>query len=161
MKTFALGRTPFWCLMGGAFFVWLWPVGTGLSQEEKSYVGSEACEDCHETEYDNFVKYAKKAHSYESLKVMKKGLTEAEFRTCFECHTTGYGKPGGFRSEAETPNRREAGCEVCHGPGSVHVETEDPEDIKGNLTAKDCEHCHNGDRVAAFDYKPLIYGGAH
>jgi len=125
------------------------------------YVGSKACQECHELEYSNFMKYAKKAHSYESILSMKKGLTQAEFRKCFECHTTGFGNATGFRSQDETPHLKNAGCEVCHGPGSVHAESEDPEDIKGSLTAKDCECCHNSERVAAFDYKPLIYGGAH
>jgi hypothetical protein len=92
---------------------------------------------------------------------MQKSLTNQELKSCFECHTTGYGEPGGFKSESETPHLKNAGCEVCHGPGSTHVETNDPEDIKGDLTAKDCEKCHNSDRVGAFRYKPLIYGGAH
>ncbi|NVM20940.1 MAG: cytochrome C [Desulfobacterales bacterium] len=143
------------------FLLWGWPVGRAASVTRSTYVGSQACQDCHETEYENFTAYAKKAHSYESIKVMKKGLTEAEFRACFQCHTTGYKKPGGFRSEHETPNLKNAGCEVCHGPGSLHVETEKPEHIKGSLTLRDCEYCHSSERVAAFNYKPLIYGGAH
>ncbi|MDY6838990.1 MAG: cytochrome c family protein [Thermodesulfobacteriota bacterium] len=126
-----------------------------------AYVGSNACQECHEVEYRNFVNYAKKAHSYESILAMKKNLTQAEFRKCFECHTTGFGNATGFRSHDETPHLKNAGCEVCHGPGNLHVDTGDPEDIKGSLTAKDCESCHNSERVAAFDYKPLIYGGAH
>jgi len=80
---------------------------------------------------------------------------------CFECHTTGYKEPGGFRSEHETPHLKNAGCEVCHGPGSLHVETGEPKDIKGSLTAEDCDVCHSSERVEAFDYKPLIHGGAH
>jgi len=131
------------------------------ADSETAYVGSKACQDCHEVEYSNFAKYAKKAHSYDSILAMRQDLTVAEFRNCFECHTTGFGQTTGFRSQEETPHLRNAGCEVCHGPGSLHVESEDPEDIKGSLTAKDCERCHNSERVAAFDYKPLIYGGAH
>jgi len=137
-----------------------WPNGRA-GAGDKVYVGSQACVDCHDVEYENFKAYAKKAHSYESIEAMKKGLTETEFRECFQCHTTGYKKPGGFRSEHETPELKNAGCEVCHGPGSLHCETEDPYDIKGRLTARDCEACHNSDRVENFDYKPLIYGGAH
>lgn len=134
------------------------PVWAG---SENTYVGSDACQECHEVEYKNFRAYAKKAHSYESILSMKRGLTDAEFRKCFECHTTGFGEPGGFRSEKDTPQLKNAGCEVCHGPGSLHAESGEPEDIKGNLTAKDCETCHCSERVEAFDYKPLIYGGAH
>jgi hypothetical protein len=138
-----------------------WPLNRAASEEDKAYVGSEACQDCHEDEYDKFRAYAKKSHSYDSIMRMKKGLTETEFKSCFECHTTGYGEPGGFRSEHDTPELKNAGCEVCHGPGSLHCESEDPEDILGTLSAEDCERCHCSDRVAAFDYKPLLHGGAH
>ncbi|MBW1795604.1 MAG: cytochrome C [Deltaproteobacteria bacterium] len=144
-----------------AFLIFVCATAWAQNPKPSGYVGSDACQDCHETEYENFKTYAKKAHSYESIKVMKKGLTEAEFRKCFECHTTGYKKPGGFRSEQETPNLKNAGCEVCHGPGSLHVETGEPEDIIGSMTAKDCEVCHSAERVGAFHYKPLIHGGAH
>ena len=150
-----------WAVVMTTIVIWSWPVGEAVSEGEKAYVGSNACEDCHESEFEKFQAYAKKAHSFEKIKVMKKGLTDAEFQSCFECHTTGYGQPGGFRSEHETPELKDAGCEVCHGPGSLHCETEDPADIIGSLTADDCESCHRSDRVAAFDYKPLIYGGAH
>jgi len=128
---------------------------------EKTYVGSKACMECHETEYENFSKYAKKSHSFKSIMTMKKGLTNEEIKKCFKCHTTGYGEYGGFKSEAETPYLKNAGCEVCHGPGSLHAETEDSEDIIGHLTQEVCETCHNSKRVEAFRYKPLIYGGAH
>jgi len=151
------------CVMvaaGGVVWCSFMP-GHAWAGSEKTYVGSDACQECHEVEYKNFKTYAKKAHSYESILSMKRGLTEAEFRKCFECHTTGFGRAGGFRSEKDTSHLRNAGCEVCHGPGSLHAESGEPEDIKGSLTAKDCEACHSLERIEAFDYKPLIYGGAH
>lgn len=138
--------------------------GSGASParaEGLTYVGTEQCRDCHEKEYDSFKKHTDKADSFASVTIMKKGLTGQEYRECLECHTTGYGKPGGFVSEESTPDLKNAGCEVCHGPGSAHVESEDPDDIKGVLTVEDCTGCHNADRVPAFNFKPLIYGGAH
>lgn len=131
------------------------------SQSVKTYVGSEACRDCHEKQHKSFTAYSKKSVSFNSITKMRKGLTDAELKKCFECHTTGYGKPGGFRSEAETPHLKNSGCEVCHGPGSAHVKTGNPKEIKRRITVKDCEECHSTERVAAFNYKPLIYGGAH
>jgi len=137
------------------------PESRAEAEKTKTYVGSNECKDCHEIEYGNFKSYAKKARSYESVKRMEKGLTYQEYQKCLDCHTTAHGKPGGFLSERETPHLKNAGCEVCHGPGSIHIETEDSDDIKARLTVEDCEACHNSERVEAFNYKPMIYGGAH
>ena len=129
--------------------------------EDLTYVGSESCQECHEDQYESYNAHSKKAHSYESVKVMRKGLTEAEYLECLQCHATGFGKPGGFTSPAETPHLQNLGCESCHGPGRDHVESGDPEDIVGELSPADCERCHNPERVANFKFKPLLFGGAH
>lgn len=128
--------------------------------EKKLYVGSEKCEACHTKEYSNYMKYSQKAKSYKSVEKMKRNLERDEYLDCLKCHTTGYGK-GGFVSLEKTPHLKNTGCESCHGPGSVHIESEDPEDIKGSLEIKDCIGCHNEKRVKGFKFKPMIYGGAH
>ena len=53
------------------------------------------------------------------------------------------------------------GCETCHGPGSVHAETGDVEDLVGELNVALCETCHSDERVGDFNFKPLLYSGAH
>ena len=137
------------------------PLGAGPALGA-SYVGSKACSECHTEQYETFTKYAKKAHSGDSVKLMAGDLTPEELAECFHCHVTGYGKPGGFVSFEKTPGMADAGCEVCHGPGSEHVESGgDPALIKGKLTLDDCARCHNKERVESFDFKPLLYGGAH
>lgn len=125
------------------------------------YVGSDACESCHPDQFERFAAYAKKANSYHSVETMQKGLTEAEIKGCYKCHTTGYGKPGGFVSETETPQLKNAGCEVCHGPGGRHVDSEDPDDIVTQVDMDSCVACHDADRVAAFNFKPMTKAGAH
>ncbi len=140
--------------------------GTGVlpgevGANERIYVGSKTCEECHAVEYKNHIEFSKKAGSFESIKGMEQKLTAAEYKGCFECHTTGYGKPGGFVSEDRTPALKNAGCEVCHGPGSLHAQSGDPDDIDHDLTLDACIKCHNPDRVEAFDFKPLLFGGAH
>ena len=125
------------------------------------YVGSLTCKTCHEKEYKSFVTHAKKSTSFTSIERVKKELTEKEIKGCYYCHTTGYGEPGGFISLEKTPHLKNAGCEVCHGPGEFHVKEKDPSYIKRHLTAEDCEVCHTSERVRAFRYKPLIHGGAH
>jgi len=130
-------------------------------QKNNSFQQSTSCFSCHEKEYRNFVTHAKKSTSFKSIERVKIELTEKELRGCYYCHTTGYGKPGGFISPEKTPHLKNAGCEVCHGPGEFHVKEKDPSFIKKGLTAEDCEVCHTSERVRAFRYKPLIHGGAH
>ncbi len=125
------------------------------------YVGVEACRDCHPGEYASFMNYAKKSRSFESIEKLRKGLTEEEIEKCYSCHTTGYGRPGGFVNPEETPFLKNAGCEVCHGPGSDHCASRNPAEIKGVMTTDDCVGCHTSERVKAFRYKPMIHGGAH
>lgn len=125
------------------------------------YVGSDACKNCHPNEYKSFTLYAKKATSYKSIERAKKGLNDDELKSCYSCHTTGYGKPGGFISPEKTPHLKNAGCEVCHGPGALHIKTKNKAYIKRKLSMKDCETCHTSERIKAFRFKPLIHGGAH
>jgi hypothetical protein len=137
------------------------PSAIAASKKTPFYIGSDACKSCHEQEYNSFMQYAKKSKSYSSIERVKKGLTQEEIRGCYACHTTGYGKQGGFISPEMTPHLKNAGCEVCHGPGEFHVRTRNPQYIKRKMTLKDCEVCHTSERVRAFNYKPLIHGGAH
>jgi hypothetical protein len=37
----------------------------------------------------------------------------------------------------------------------------DPELITGKPSINDCTRCHNSQRVEDFNYKPLLYSGAH
>ena len=156
-KTVAAAALVLSWLVGWA----LWAPAGAAAEAAARYVGSQRCKECHEEQYASFEKYSRKAHSFGSVRAMAAKLTPAEIKQCYKCHTTGYGKPGGFRSEAETPQLKNAGCEVCHGPGSIHVESQDPQDIKGKLAVSDCKGCHNEERVGAFRYRPLIYGGGH
>jgi len=131
-----------------------------LSNTVNTYVGSESCQSCHERQYAGFMANAAKARSFEHVQIMKKGLTEAEYQGCLKCHTTAYGEPGGFTSVEATPALKNPGCEVCHGPGSLHIDSGDPKDIK-QATIAVCEKCHTAERVNSFKFKPVLYGGAH
>ena len=133
---------------------------TVATASQNSYVGSKACADCHEDEYASFSSNSKKATSWKSVEIMASDLTAEEVQGCYECHTTGYGQ-GGFTTYKETPHLSDVGCETCHGPGAEHAETGDPESIQRKPSIQTCETCHNSDRVAAFNYKPLIYSGGH
>lgn len=146
------------CFMASLFLAGL---NVDAGDRKATYVGSESCKECHEAEYDNFQANARKAKSYESIRRMRKGLTDTEIKSCFKCHTTGYGEPGGFKSAEETPHVKNAGCEVCHGPGSIHAESGDPDKLGSKISVEVCKTCHSAERVRAFRFKPMLYGGAH
>ena len=137
--------------------------GFSVAAHAATYVGSKMCAECHEEEYESYAKYAKKARSFMAIEKMRDHLSTEEVRNCYGCHTTGYGKPGGFEDESKTPDLKNVGCEVCHGPGSDHVESEDIEDIwaEADEIKKVCSSCHTTERVEAFNFKPLLHGGAH
>lgn len=124
-------------------------------------VGSRACQSCHPQEYARFKKYSKMSRAYTHVLLMKKGLTEKEYLGCLKCHTTGFGKPGGFVSQEKTPLLAEVGCEACHGPGSIHIESSNPKDIRKVASVQQCQLCHTGRQVGGFRFSPMIYGGAH
>lgn len=135
------------------------------AEAERRYVGSSKCKECHGDIYDAFSKFTRKAHSFSSIQKMSEQLTEEEITKCYACHTTGYGKAGGFVSLKESPDLANAGCETCHGPASEHVESGGDSSLivgKGKISAGQiCETCHNPQRVESFGYRPMIHAGAH
>ncbi|MCP4663446.1 MAG: hypothetical protein GY856_49280 [bacterium] len=79
--------------------------------------------------------------------------------TCLACHTTGYGKPGGFTDPESTPELLGVGCEMCHGAGGTYTQNEymslknkeyKKADVVGagmvdQITVEQCQGCHNTD----------------
>ncbi len=95
------------------------------------YVGAARCKTCHLKEYRSWEK-TRMAHTYELL--LPGVAADAKRRAtldpnadytrntkCLSCHTTGYGKPGGFVSMEKTPQLANVGCEACHGAGSEYL----------------------------------------
>ncbi|MBL7049792.1 MAG: hypothetical protein ISR96_09795 [Nitrospira sp.] len=91
------------------------------------YVSAKKCKTCHIKQYKSWLETGM-AESFENLKAgikgeekIKAGLDPAKDYTsdpaCLKCHTTGYGKPGGFVSLEQTPELINVQCEGCHGPG--------------------------------------------
>jgi peroxiredoxin len=82
-----------------------------------AYVGSEACQSCHTDEHATWLG---QAHAKALDTLAAKGKAGAA--DCLRCHTTGFGKPGGFQAGGGAqPALAGVGCESCHGPGGDHV----------------------------------------
>ncbi|MHC4779216.1 MAG: multiheme c-type cytochrome [Planctomycetota bacterium] len=138
------------------------------SFEGATYIGHEACKECHQKEYDTWskTKHAKtftvinsdeydKVDDALELKLEKPPAA----KKCIECHVTGYGKPGGFKAVGDEHSMKLVGtsCEACHGPGSLHKKMADEfkaagKELKGEKDQKinvvpqnvcrDCHHTH-------------------
>jgi hypothetical protein len=96
-----------------------------------TYVGVKVCTKCHSYHGDSWAETAH-AKAFESLKANTKAeekkkakLDPAKDYTkdkdCVGCHSTGFGKPGGYALGKEPGGAEQlgsVGCEACHGPGS-------------------------------------------
>lgn len=122
------------------------------------YVGVDRCLECHE-EVQAFWDKDRHHEAWATLVEQKKTF-DAE---CVSCHVTGYGKPGGSIL-GKTDGRQDVQCEACHGPGSKHAESEDPDDLVAHPKATTCEQCHNAHHSPSFDftvYKPKLMVPGH
>jgi hypothetical protein len=126
-----------------------------------TYVGTDKCLACHPSAA---AAWAASAHA-QAFKTLKARDAEADPK-CVGCHTIGFGSPSGYRREFGADRLVNAGCESCHGPGSLHVR-EQAGDTSIHFTfrpldAGDCQKCHHGEFSRPFDWKqfwPLVKHG--
>ncbi len=103
-----------------------------------TFVGSEACADCHDREYAIW-EDGQKGDGGPHAKATE-SLTEPNERSwvlrhfdpeCVSCHMTGWNPQGFFPYESGYVNIDKDellynnGCENCHGPGSAHIAAEE------------------------------------
>jgi hypothetical protein len=144
---------------------------------EHAYVGVKKCKACHLNEFKSWSE-TRMAKSFELLKpgVAAAAKTKAKLdpakdytkdASCLPCHTTGYGKPGGFVDFATTPDLAGVQCEMCHGPGGTYTQKEHmslqnkeykrAELVKvglvGPITKDTCVSCHNPKSPFFKDFK--------
>ena len=103
-----------------------------MAAEEPGYIGIKQCKLCHQPHYDSWYT-TRMSRAFDLLKPNVRadqkraaGLNPQQDYTadpaCLTCHTTGYGKEGGFISLEKTPEMINVQCEMCHGPGSIYAE---------------------------------------
>lgn len=98
------------------------------------FVGSSACVDCHQREYDI---WKESPHFHATDSIVHPGERSEIPRhfdpECLSCHVTGWNPQkfypyySGYLSLEKSPHLRGSGCENCHGPGSRHVAAENGE----------------------------------
>ena len=113
---------------------------------DASYLGVEACATCHPAPRDVWMSTSH-SHAYATLSRQLKELN----LECVGCHVTGYEQPGGS-TVTHVDKLENVQCEVCHGPGSRHVQnpTDRTRIIASPSTSK-CLECHHPPHVEQFD----------
>ncbi len=157
-----------------------------ISNNGSAYVGTKACKKCHLKQHKTW-KTTKMAKIFEVLKpgvraeakVKLKFDPKKDYTTdakCLECHTTGFGMPGGYKIpeakdlKAVRRAKENAGitCEACHGPGSKYIPIHKLAMTKKRkytleelyevgaykVDAKTCTACHNR-------RKPIVEANYH
>jgi len=92
---------------------------TDLLPTAARHVGSDACKSCHAKEFESWAS-GPHAGALAALEAKHK-TSDAD---CLKCHTTGFGREGGFPPGAAASAHADlarVGCESCHGPGGDHV----------------------------------------
>jgi len=107
--------------------------------QETVYVGMDKCKTCHEKHVDAYSEW-KYSKNFRILEM--RGMDHSP--ECLPCHTTGYGKPGGFESVEETPYMKNIQCEACHGPASLHLNASTKEERRKtiHIPVNICTGCH-------------------
>jgi hypothetical protein len=114
--------------------------------DEASYVGVEACATCHPDPRDVWLSTSH-SRAYATLSDQFKELN----LECVGCHVTGYEAPGGS-TITHVDKLQNVQCEVCHGPGSKHVQNPtDRSRIIGKPSTARCLECHHPPHVEQFD----------
>ncbi|MDH5790457.1 MAG: cytochrome c family protein, partial [Nitrospinota bacterium] len=104
-------------------------------KQNQVYATEQTCLTCHAKEHDL---WSKTGHSraYAALEEVNKSFDPE----CLACHTTGFGKPGGFISEIDTANLKNVQCEMCHGARLEHIQNPKKGFKEDARTA--CGKCH-------------------
>jgi nitrate/TMAO reductase-like tetraheme cytochrome c subunit len=106
---------------------------------DATYVLGSKCKTCH---IKIFKAHADTPHgtAFENIK----DAGESANVTCLQCHSTGFGKPGGFVDEGTTADLAGVTCQACHGPGSIHAAAakEQKKETAGKVTGEVCIKCH-------------------
>lgn len=106
--------------------------------------GTQSCASCHAAEQKA---WQNSPHALAwSVLVAKNFHVDS---SCQQCHTTGFGLPGGFVSRSTTPTLVNVGCENCHGPSQAHLQ--DPHVHTTYAAFDQCIRCHDHENSPLFE----------
>jgi hypothetical protein len=123
------------------------PAGTA------GFAGVEECSMCH-AEATEFWQKTKHFQAWETLEKVNRQFDYE----CIGCHTTGFDLPGGA-TLARNEHLRDVQCEVCHGPGSLHIDADGqdkPRTVTRSPAESLCKGCHSFEHSDTFDFTAYL-----
>ncbi len=121
------------------------PTFAGTMPTDFQLVGTDSCRDCHAGDCSRW-ESSGHAQAWQSLT-----RTGAEVDAyCQQCHSTGFGLPGGFVSLKRSPQRTSVGCEACHGPSKAHVRDPHVRTAYFGQALNRCDRCHDRENSPQF-----------
>ncbi len=119
-----------------------------------TYVGTEECANCHAKE----VAFWSKTRHAAAFATLEESGKQLDYE-CIGCHVTGWDEPGGS-TLAKNEALRNVQCEVCHGPGSIHVDKDGndaPRTIARRPAADLCAtRCHTPEHSDTFEMQAYL-----
>lgn len=132
------------CLSAAILFLF----STAFAGKQKAvYVGMDKCKECHPEHVKTYSEW-KYSKNFRILEMSGKDHDPQ----CLYCHTTGYGKEGGFISVEKTPHMKNIQCEACHGPASLHIKAPTVQEHLKTLSIPKnvCTTCHHQHKHMGF-----------
>jgi hypothetical protein len=117
------------------------------ARDEVRYVSSAPCVSCHRKQ---MAYWAHTPHSEAYRSLARDGREQDP--ECLECHSTGFGEPGGYGRVDASTLRAWGGvqCEMCHGPLAGHPNDANVQPTP--VTEQTCLRCHDAANSPDFDY---------
>lgn len=128
---------------------------TGSAISQDIYLGVGTCVRCHAEDFEVYTR-TKHARAYMTLSKM----FQQRDASCIGCHSTGYGKEGGFsgaRLVGSPIDLADVQCEACHGPGAEHSR----DGRYASRAAESCTQCHNQEQDPDFEFEEAWKQIAH
>ncbi|NOX90096.1 MAG: LysM peptidoglycan-binding domain-containing protein [Calditrichaeota bacterium] len=107
-------------------------------QANRDYKANPKPSDCGSCHFDEYNHWSRTQHAFAWEVITKDGRTTDV--SCLSCHTTRFGKSGGFVSAEVTPGLVNVGCVSCHTDFEGHP---DKKESMNPISEATCVQCHD------------------
>jgi len=130
------------------------------AESTQRYMGHDSCIQCHP---EVAAQWARSPHASSWLHLGERGETGNP--DCLTCHTTGFGRVGGFVDPSKDKSLLNVQCEGCHGPMALHLAQAAKRGVRPDpgqpVRQETCLRCHDEANSPKFDCEEYVSRIAH